>query len=137
MTATLQVERDPQGLQMATRELFEEAFFAETTKDILKKVGDDEDARERILFDAPVRSLSPGYYNYSAYLLDLGASIEVGAQFTAAALLRDDVIGLQAIRRAKAEFERDHPSCQACGERQHSRFAPECRKCKYKLRSNN
>jgi hypothetical protein len=135
MLGAINVERDADGLALAIRELFEESYFAEDVKDILGKVGDEE--RERILCDEPVRSLSPGYYARSEYLLDLGSSIECGIAYPPAALDRSDVLGLQAVKRARAEFERDHPSCGACGARQDNRFMNKCKRCQVSFGRSN
>jgi len=137
MQAAIQVERDAAGIGTAVRELFEESFFEEAVRTSLEKVGDDELRREEILNDAPRRTLSPGYYDRAGYALDLGAAIEAGAQYPATMLMRSDVIGLQAVRRAKAEFERDHPGCPRCGVRQDNRFLQTCKKCAFRLAGGN
>jgi hypothetical protein len=124
------VERDPEGLQLALRELFEEAFCRETISSMMKKA--DEDTRNRAMEDMPQRTLSPGYYSRAEYLLDLASSIECGAAYTAEVIGREDVLGLQSLKRAKHEFERDHPAC-ACGTRQHNRWIRECRSCHAKF----
>jgi hypothetical protein len=111
---------------VALRELFEEAFCREAISSVMKKA--DEDTRERALEDMPERTLSPGYYTRAEYLLDLGSAIECGISYGANILGREDIQGLQALRRAKHEFERDHPAC-ACGTRQHNRYILECRSC--------
>lgn len=85
--------------------------------------------RARVLDEAPPRSLSPGYYDRSSYLLDLSSAIEAGAQYSAAMLARCDVVGLDAVKRARAEFEHDHPSCGACGTRQDNHFMRKCKSC--------
>jgi hypothetical protein len=133
MNGVLQVERDREGLQIAVRELFEESFFEESMQPLLAKITDEE-SRAAILMDAPVRSLSPGYYDRCIYLMDLGSAIEAGAQYSADQLRRDDVVGLMAVRAAKAEFEREHPSCPACGTRQDNRFMDKCKSCRTTFR---
>lgn len=131
--ASFAIERDAEGQQTALRELFEETFFDESMKPLLEKLKDNPEECERVLFDRPERSLSPGYYDRAAYLLDLGLAIEAGAQYGAATLSRDDVTGLEAVKRAKAEFEHDHPSCAACGTRQDNRFMQQCKSCRTKF----
>jgi hypothetical protein len=123
-------------LQIAVRELFEESFFEEATKSLLAKV-QDEEMRESILMDAPSRTLSPGYYDRCVYLLDLGSAIEAGVQYGAGQLRRDDVAGLLAVKRAKAEFEQEHPSCPSCGTRQDNRFMDKCKSCRQVFRRND
>lgn len=130
MNGSVQVERDPEGLQVALRELFEEAFCHEVTDSVMKKA--DEETRQRALDDIPERTLSPGYYSRAEYILELGSSIEAGVGYSSEHLDRVDVEGLKALRRAKYEFERDHPAC-VCGTRQHNRFILECRSCHAKF----
>lgn len=131
--ASLAIERDAEGLQLALRELFEESFFDEAIKSLLAKLEDNPEERDRVFRDRPERNLSPGYYDRAAYLLELGSAIEAGAQFTAATLGRDDVAGLQAMKRARNSFEHDHPSCPACGTRQDNRFMKQCKGCRTKF----
>lgn len=130
MRRGVHVERDAEGLQKALRELFEEAFWREALESTLKNAA--EETRDRAYEDLPQRTLSPGYYSRAEYLLDLASAIECGAAYSAEVLGRDDVTGLQALQRAKAEFERDHPAC-SCGARQHNRWAHECRSCRAKF----
>ena len=126
----VQVERDAEGLQQALRELFEEAFWREVFESSFRHAS--EETRDRAEEDIPQRTLSPGYYSRAEYLLDLASAIECGAAYSAEVLGRDDVVGLQALQRAKAEFERDHPAC-SCGTRQHNRWTHECRSCRAKF----
>ena len=130
MQQSVNVERDPEGLQVALRELFEEAFCREVTDSVMKKA--DEETRQRALDDMPERTLSPGYYTRAEYILELGSSIEAGVGYSAELLDRADVAGLKALKLAKNEFERDHPAC-SCGTRQHNRFILECRSCHAKF----
>lgn len=130
---SVRVDQDAEGLRLAVRELFEESFAQESVRPLLALLGDNDSERERVMSTMPERTLSPGYYDRSAYLLELGSAIEAGAQYTATMLARVDVLGLQAVRRAKAQFEYDHPACSACGIRQESRFAAQCRGCRVKF----
>lgn len=134
----VRVDQDAEGLRLAVRELFEESFAHESVRPVLELLGDNEHERERVMASLPERTLSPGYYDRSAYLLELGSAIEAGAHYTAATLARVDVLGLEAVRRAKSQFEYDHPSCSACGTRQENRFAAQCRSCRVKfIRGDN
>lgn len=133
MNGTIQVERDAEGLRRAGRELFEESFFEDAMQPVLDRLGDDPEACERLLAERPPRTLSPGYYDRCAYLLDLGAAMETGAAYAAEQLSRHDVVGLQAIRKAKLEFEREHPACGVCGTRQDNRFMVQCKSCRTKF----
>lgn len=115
---------------MALRELFEEAFCREVTEPMRQKA--DDETRERMNDDMPQRTLSPGYYSRAEYILELSSSIEAGVGYSSDALARVDVDGLKALKRARLDFERDHPAC-ACGTRQHNRFILECHSCHAKF----
>lgn len=129
--AHIQTERDIDGLQAALRELFEESYLREAIAGVMSDA--DEDSKNRALDDLPVRSLSPGYYDRAVYLLDLATAIELGVGYSAAALPRHDVRGLQAVKRARNEYENDHPSCGRCATRQDNRWASQCRSCGVKF----
>jgi hypothetical protein len=128
---SIAIERDIEGLQMALREIFEESYIAGANGSIYDS--QDRDAWQRAEEDTPARSLSPGYYSRAAYLLDLASAIETGAVFSAAMLTRHEVRGLEAVRRAKAAFESEHPSCPGCGRRLDNRHMPQCSHCKTKF----
>lgn len=134
-TQPISVERDAEGQILALRELFEESYLAEVTGGFAQKL--DDETRERMLDDMPQRTLSPGYYSRAAYLLDLASAIERGATYPAGLLARSDVEGLEALKRAKGEFESDHPACGSCGWRQESRWAIQCGRCKTKFMGAN
>jgi hypothetical protein len=121
------VERDTEGLKEAIVALFEEDFQLRCINEA--KLTADAETRGRALDDMEERKLSPGYYARASYLLDLANSIEAGIQYAAADLPRDDVRGLQVVRQARNIFESNHPACSNCGERQDSRYAPQCRGC--------
>jgi NADH pyrophosphatase NudC (nudix superfamily) len=98
------VSRDVEGLQTAAIDLMTESLMQSS-----------ED-----------RKLSPGYYKRVEYLLWLETNIEAGGRFE---LTADELEGIAALARAKAEFSSEHPACGACGARQYSRFARRCRSC--------
>lgn len=131
--AQIAVESDVLGLQTALRELFEEAYLREAMASLLDDACEAD--RERALEDLPARTLSPGYYDRASYLLDLGAAIDAGVSYAASTLSRSDVRGLQALKRARGEYEQDHPSCGRCGTRQDNRWATQCRSCQCKFAS--
>ena len=127
MPASIQVERDTEGLHEALVALFEEAFQRSAIDEAVRLA--DAETRRRMLDDLDIRKLSPGYYIRASYILDLGRSLEAGVHYSAATLTRDDVQGLFALARARAKFEREHPSCGGCGARQDNRFASKCKGC--------
>lgn len=137
MQGMIHVERDPQGLHEALVGLFEESFHRRAIEKQFGRAADRE-TRERAIEAIGERKLSPGYYTWSAHLLDLSTTLELGVGYTAHDLTRDEVVGLRVVRDARAEFEYDHPACGTCGERQDNRFAPACKGCgvEFRRRSN-
>ena len=127
MASVIQVERDMEGLQEAIRALFEESFQLSAIGVAVRSA--DKETRQRALADMDQRKLSPGYYTRATYLLDLGSALEAGVSYGADQLTRSDVLGLQALNRAKNEFYNDHPACSACGVRKDNRFASQCKGC--------
>lgn len=127
MVNMIQVERDHEGLHTALVGLFEEAFQKSAIEEASRMA--DKEQRRRMLDELPARELSPGYYTRATYILDLGRALETGVSYSADLLTREDVRGLQMLARAKAEFEREHPACGACGARQDNRFSLQCRGC--------
>ena len=125
--STIAIEKDAEGLQVALRELFEEAYLREAIAGVMAEAGEED--RARALDDLPERTLSPGYYDRASYLLDLSSAIQVGASYSAATLTRSDVVGLQAVKRARSEYEQAHPPCGRCGTRQDNVWATQCRSC--------
>ncbi|QHN04429.1 hypothetical protein FTO74_14430 [Granulicella sp. WH15] len=125
------VERDAEGLQLALRALFEEALILHRMDSILRLA--DKATRDRAAEELPERELSPGYYRRAAYLLELSTTLELGVPVDPSTITRSDVIGLQAVRNARQEYEYDHPACEACGERQDNRFLKQCFKCATKF----
>jgi NADH pyrophosphatase NudC (nudix superfamily) len=113
------------ALQQALLDLFEESF----TWLREKPRGKDVDAAElaRIESTLAPRLLSPGYYKLGEYLLWLEARLKAGVPIAAVAAVEAD--GLCAVARARNEWERGHPPCSKCGERQDTRFALMCWNC--------
>jgi hypothetical protein len=113
------------ALQQALLDLFEEGFCWQREAPRGKEVDAAELARiEGTL--AP-RLLSPGYYKLAEYLLWLEARLKVGVPIAAMTTVEAD--GLCAVARARNEWERGHPTCAKCGERQDTRFALMCWSC--------
>jgi hypothetical protein len=134
MTAThnaIRVDQDIEGVQLALGVLFEESFVRSSFGDGFDDL--DDETQRRLLAEIPPRTLSPGYFNYAVYLLSLASAIEAGVTYSADQLRHTDVQGLQAVSRARNEHHRRHPACSQCGTRQHSAFAPECRRCHAKF----
>jgi hypothetical protein len=127
----IDVSRDYEGLRIAAGELFEEEFIA----DGIRIDADDPnlDNIERLLRDQTVRTVAEGYFERLRYLLWLESTLEFGAPAGLSPLLRDEVEGMRAVRSARAEFSRRHPSCPNCGELNNA-SAFSCRGCGKDLR---
>jgi hypothetical protein len=126
------IERDADGLEQAVRTLFEESFIQHRLAPQLERMNDAE--AEHVLADLPIREITPGYYQRAAYLVDLTNTLTLGIPFPPECFTQSDVAGIAAVRRARAEFEREHPGCPACGERQDHAHTPKCFSCGQKLR---
>ena len=131
MTLAIHVERDADGLQQAVRTLFEEALVLHRQESTLENASAEQ--RARLADELPERELSPGYFRRAAYLLELSTTLELGVPVDPASITRADVLGLTAVRSARSSYERDHPACPACGERQDNRWMPECFRCHTKF----
>lgn len=134
MSQVIYVERDFEGLQMAVRSLFEEALVRHRIDAAAGNVGQYE--LERLEGEIPAREISPGYFNRAGYLLDLSTQLELGIPIEPATLTHSDVLGIRAVRSARSEFEREHPACPRCGERQDNAYLKVCYACHTKLRGD-
>ena len=135
MGAVIQVERDGEGLQMALLWLLEEALVRGRIAKAIAAASDHEVAR--LEAEIPDRELSPGYFKRAGYLLDLSTQLELGIPMDPASFTASDIIGIRAVRSARAEFEREHPGCPRCGERQDNNVMRVCWACNTKLRGES
>lgn len=122
--------RDAEGLRKALLHLMEESYTLGRVQPMLDKA--DEATREKLLQQVPKRNLGEGYYVLGDYLIWLSLCMERSG------LLKDptavELNGLTILAAARAEFEREHPPCWQCGERQDNRFASCCHECGAKFR---
>ena len=130
MNGAIQVERDAEGLHLALRCLFEEALLLHRSEGTRQRAADDPETLRRLDAEIPAREISPGYFKRAAYLLDLSAQLELGIPMDPASILHSDVVGLQIVKSARADYEREHPACPACGERQDNRWMKQCFRCR-------
>ncbi len=116
---------DVEGLSQALSELLENGFAqARVTRSLDDS---DDEGRDRISGSLPPLTLSPGYYKLAEYFLWLEKCKDndlIKGAFTLA-----ESEGLIAVAEARAQFERNHPPCGACGALQDSPFATGCHKC--------
>jgi hypothetical protein len=124
--------RDAEGVRMALEEIFEEDFVRARVH--RESSGADEETRERMAFQIPPRTLSPGYYVFGLHVLRLADMQKAGIVFGAGDLAEFEASGLMALAQARGGFESRHPACSACGSRQQNRFGVECHNCGAKFR---
>lgn len=128
----IDVVRDAEGVRQALEELFEEDFVRARID--RESVNAKPETKERMRWQIPQRTLSPGYYTFAEYLLSLDSQRRAGIVFMASDLAAFEVRGLVALDRARGEFEHRHPACSACGVQQENRFSFECSGCGVKFR---
>jgi hypothetical protein len=87
----------------------------------------DEEQGARMFGSLPALTLSPGFYRRADYLLWLERAKKAGLVEEEFSLAEAE--GLMAVAEARAQFERNHPPCGACGALQDSPFAGSCHKC--------
>jgi hypothetical protein len=61
----IDVVQDAEGVRMALEEIFEEDFVRSRIDH--ESAGADEQTRERMAFQIPPRTLSPGYYDFGLH----------------------------------------------------------------------
>ena len=128
----IDVCRDSEGVRMALEEIFEEDYVRSRI-DREFAIANAE-TRQRLEWQMPARTLSPGYYRFALHLLHLDSERKVGIGFSAGELAAFEADGLVALDRAHCAFEFRHPPCSACGGRQENRFSLQCCHCGVKFR---
>ena len=120
----IDVTRDPEGLRRALDELLEEGFIQSRLRRSMEAA--DEEGADRMFGSAPPRTLSPGYYRWANYLMNLVRHKEEGLvrEFTMV-----EAEGLIVLAEARRSFERNHPPCGKCSAYQDSSFATACHAC--------
>jgi hypothetical protein len=127
------VAQDAEGLRMAAQELLEEAFDAPErarTERLAASSGDPES----ILSVNSGRTLAHGYYLWLGYVAsEIEQPMEAGVTFRGADLDAGELLGLSALREARAEFRRKHPPCQGCGTPQRNEWDKMCGACRSEI----
>ena len=123
--------RDTEGVRIALEEIFEGDYVRFRLS--REGQGADSQTRERMRWQIPKRTLSPGYYAFAEHLLLLEDQRKAGIGFDARGLAAFEAAGLVALGRARAAFEAAHPACSSCGTRQENRFGSECVGCGIKF----
>jgi hypothetical protein len=128
----IDVVQDAEGVRMALEEIFEQDFVRSRIE--RESAGANEETRERMAFQIPPRTLSPGYYEFGSHLLRLDAEQKIGLPLSRHDVAVFEIKGLVALGQARSAFEGRHPACSACGARQLNRFGVECSGCGVKFR---
>jgi hypothetical protein len=122
------------GIRQAALELMVESLGADDLARQIESImsGDDLMAYAvSIAKTVPVRTMADGFYDYAAYLFWIRSMIDADVDIT---ILAEEAEGLRALAAAQHEFERDHPACPQCGERQSSRTPIKCRSCRLEFK---
>jgi hypothetical protein len=125
------VAQDVEGIRLAALQLFEESLREKEMDRVISNASqaDDLTALERVVQE---QKLSPGYRDWTLYLIWLKGKIDTGVNLEISA---DEAEGLTALVSARQEFEREHPQCFKCGARQYSKVSLRCRSCSVEFRS--
>jgi hypothetical protein len=113
----IEVARDTEGLRVAFLELMEEAADAPRREKTLALAQHAANSARLMESVSPQRSLSAGYYSRAEYLFWLERALDAapGLWPRNEGLRADELAGLMAMENARAEFERAHVACPACG----------------------
>lgn len=128
------VTQDINGIRQAALELMVESLGADDLARQIESIMSDDDLMAYAVSLAktvPVRTVADGFYDYAAYLFWIRSMIDADVELT---ILAEEAEGLRALAAAQQEFERDHPPCSQCGERQFSRTAIRCRSCRMEFK---
>jgi hypothetical protein len=110
------VAQDAEGLRQAAAELLEDELDApqrEKNEKLAEQSGDPELV---LRASRSKRTLSPGYYMWLDFVvLAIEEPLAAGIVLNESRLDADELLGLQIVRQARAEFRRNHPPCQGCG----------------------
>ena len=101
----IDVVNDAEGVRMALEEIFEQDYVRSRID--RESAGANAETRERMAFQVPPRTLSPGYYDFAQHLLRLEAQQKAGIGFSAVDLASFEASGLVALGRARGGFEID------------------------------
>ena len=116
MESIISIPQDAVGLAQAAAELFEEAYEAPQIEknEELAEMTEDQEPLAR---GKEHRTLSPGYYMWLEHVAEhVDSTMQIGIVFGDGDLEAGELLALQILRRARAEFQRKHPPCRGCGK---------------------
>lgn len=130
----IQIAQDVEGLRLAAMEMFD---YTLKERDINRQVKNllqaDPYASAEVLGKlVPQSEVSPGYHDWVGYLFWMEDKLATGIEFKD--ITADEAEGLAMLRRARAEWQSEHPACGNCGERVRSRTQKRCRGCMQEFR---
>ena len=126
----LRVASDTAGIRTAMRELCEHSMHESKSNSRIAAVlaADGPDSLEQIRKLAPRSRISPGYQDWTLYLLWLERKLDAGISFRDP-LTAEEAEGLTAISEERAKYNHDHPPCPSCGVRLMNRAQHRCQGC--------
>ncbi len=125
------VAKDFSRLKQAALELLEEARLAperERIERLAQGAPNTNEILQTLQTSASKRSLAEGYYARVGYLVELESFLRMGVQLSFD-LDMAELRGLLSISAARAEFDRAHPPCRACGKRLENEWDKTCNDC--------
>jgi len=124
------ISQDEQGLRLAAAEMLEDAFEAPQREENERIAAMSSDPEAVLRATLPKRSLSPGYYLWLVFLIEaVEQPMEAGVVMSEAHLGAEELLGLQVLRGARAEFRRKHPPCRRCGTPLRYEHQETCNEC--------
>lgn len=127
------VAQDAEGLRIAAAELLEDSFDAPQRERNLQLAEQAADPEPILRAAQSKRSLSPGYYMWLDFIVEnIEMPLEAGIAFSESRMDADELLGLQVVRHARAEFRRAHPPCRGCGTPLRMEWDKLCSECKRK-----
>jgi hypothetical protein len=124
------VAQDEEGLRQAARELLEDAFNAPVRERNAKIAEQSADPELVLRAGHPERALSPGYYMWLGYVAEeIEQPLEAGVSFGSADLLADELLALNVLKEARAEFRKKHPPCRGCNKPLPNEWDKMCNDC--------
>jgi hypothetical protein len=130
MSAVIQIWQAQDALEEAAIELFERSLTSEGRDRAIIHASQHNDLSELERVIEPEK-YAPGFSAFLCYLLWLEGMLNIGVEFE---LYADEAEGLRLLKKARNDFEIEHPRCFSCGVHQFVRVAKSCHACGQKLR---
>ena len=131
----VRVASDTAGIRTAMAELCEHSLLERKAAQRIEQVltGGNVNAIEQVRKLAPRSRISPGYQDWTLYLLWLEGMIAAGVQFEKP-ITAEEAEGLRAVDAARSQWNYEHPPCPNCGARLANRAVRTCFGCGKEVR---